>query len=170
MFRLASLLVAAALVSTSLTGCGSTQTGVDALDTTLNSNAQRGFVITKSNQSYRETLNALDQAIRSKGLRLFTRVSHSSNAAGASLDLGPTELFLFGNPKVGTLLMQASRTVGLDLPQRMLVWEDEHGVHIAHNDPTWLGSRHEFDHPALPKISGLLQALATAAAGSLGID
>ena len=166
MFRTSLLLLASALASFTLSSCSSTSTAAGTFLGDRDVSAQGGLIVTDSSQAYSDTISALDAAIRGKGLRLFSRVSHSEGARGVGLDLGPTELFIFGNPNVGTLLMQASRTVGLDLPQRMLVWQDESGVHIAHNDPAWLGVRHGFEHPALAKISGLLAGLASTAAGN----
>ncbi|MGF1509804.1 MAG: DUF302 domain-containing protein [Myxococcota bacterium] len=120
-----------------------------------------GIVEVEARTSFRDTVDGIRRAIREKGLNLFTEIDHAANAENAGLDLGPTHLFIFGNPKVGTKLMQAARTVAMDLPQKILVYEDARGVHVVFNAPEWLGQRHGFESPALPKIGKLLEGLAS---------
>ena len=85
----------------------------------------------------------LESALKSKGMTIFKRVSHSAGAAKVGLELRSTELLIFGNPKVGTLLMQCQQLAALDLPQKALVYEDENGqVWYAYNDPEYIAYRH----------------------------
>jgi len=85
------------------------------------------------------------------------------------MPLRPTELLIFGNPKAGTPLMQANQTIGIDLPLKVLVWEDVGGsVWITYNDPAWLAQRHKLGNngaAAVKAMAGMLAKLAEAAAG-----
>ena len=83
-----------------------------------------------------------------------------------ALDLAPTVLFIFGNPKAGTGLIEKERSVGIDLPLKILVWDDKGKVKIAYNDPTYIARRHRIDPslPVLSQIAAALQRFATAAA------
>lgn len=102
-----------------------------------------GVIRIKSMHSVAETLNRLESALKNRGMTIFKRVSHSDGAAKVGLELRPTELLIFGNPKVGTPLMQCQQLVALDLPQKALVYEDEKGqVWYAYNDPEYIAYRH----------------------------
>ena len=91
----------------------------------------------------RETTNRLKTEIKAHGMSVFARINHAALAAEAGLTLRPTEVILFGNPRGGTPLMQANQTVGIDLPLKALVWQDEAGqTWLSHNDPDWLAKRH----------------------------
>lgn len=127
-----------------------------------------GVVIVPSSRSGKETYDALVKAIEAKPpISIMAQVDHTENASRAELELGFTRVVIFGNPKVGTPLMAKKATVGLDLPQRMLVYERDGKAFVAYNDPKWLGKRHgvEGEDAKLDKISGLLGALAKEAAG-----
>jgi uncharacterized protein (DUF302 family) len=77
------------------------------------------------------------------GLKIFARIDHAANAAEAGMELRPTQLIIFGNPKGGTPLMQDRQTSGLDLPFKALVWQNESGlVFLTYNSPSWLSERH----------------------------
>lgn len=103
-----------------------------------------GVIRIKSMHSVTETVDKLESALTSKGMKIFKRVSHSSGAAKVGLELRPTELLLFGNPKVGTPLMQCQQLAALDLPQKALVYEDKNGrVWFAYNDPKYIAKRHK---------------------------
>lgn len=127
--------------------------------------ADNGLIKVKSNYSVSETADRLESTLQAKGMRVFARVPHSDGAARVGLELKPTLLMLFGNPKAGTPLMQQQRTVAIDLPQKMLVWEDDAGqVWLAYNDPAYLKARHSLpDSPVLGKITGALASFAKAA-------
>ncbi len=86
-----------------------------------------------------ETLDRLEAVLQAKGTKVFARIDHASEAKGAGFDLLATQLLIFGNPKAGTPLMQAAPTVGLDLPMKVLVWQDAQGkVQVAWNSPEYL--------------------------------
>ena len=74
-----------------------------------------------------ETINRLEKEIRAHGMMVFARINHAALAAEAGLKLYPTEVIIFGNPRAGTPLMQASQTIGIDLPLKMLMWQDATG-------------------------------------------
>ncbi|MDW1813024.1 DUF302 domain-containing protein, partial [Vibrio sp. Vb2362] len=97
----------------------------------------------------------------------FARINHQENATKVDMTLRPTEVIVFGNPKVGTPLMICAQEVALDLPQKVLVYEDDEGkTWLAYNDPIYLKQRHHIEgcDEALNKISGVLGNLTNAAA------
>ncbi|NBC31850.1 MAG: DUF302 domain-containing protein [Alphaproteobacteria bacterium] len=90
-----------------------------------------------------ETVDRLESVLEDAGLRIFARIDHALGAASVDSALPPTQLLIFGNPQIGTPLMQAERTIGLDLPLRALVWQDSDGqVHISYTDPAALKERY----------------------------
>ena len=127
-----------------------------------------GLVTVPSSHGVDETFNRLRGAIEEKEpLSVIATVDHAANARGAGMELPPTRLLIFGNPNLGTPLMRSSRTVGIDLPQKFLVWEDEQGqVFITYNDPAYLARRHDLRNQdeVLEQISAALRGLAEAAA------
>ncbi|MFT5218485.1 MAG: hypothetical protein ACI9LO_002028 [Planctomycetota bacterium] len=97
---------------------------------------------------------------------MFARINHSSNAAGAGMELRATEVIISGNPKVGTPLMQCGQTVGIDLPQKVLVWQDAaNKVWLGYNDPKYLQKRHHVKgcDKVINKISAVLGKFSAAA-------
>jgi uncharacterized protein (DUF302 family) len=97
--------------------------------------------ITTRNSAYSmdETLTRLRTAMQNMGINLVAEVDHAKAAAGKDLDLRPTHVLIFGNPLVGTNLMQADQRAGLDLPLRLLVWEDAQGqVYLSYRSPQQL--------------------------------
>jgi uncharacterized protein (DUF302 family) len=102
-----------------------------------------GLVTSSSRYPVTETIQRLDQAVRSAGNTVFARIDHAANAAGAGLTLRPTQVLIFGNAVAGTPLMEAAPTIAIDLPLRFLVWEDSNGAtRVAWYDPLALGARH----------------------------
>jgi uncharacterized protein (DUF302 family) len=132
--------------------------------------AKEGLVTLVSQHSAAETAERAKAEIEKRGMSVFTRIDHAAAARAAGLELRATEVLLFGNPRGGTPLMQADQTIGIDLPLKILVWEDEAGqVRLAYNDPLWLGARHGLpasEGERLKTMVTALQAIATAAAGS----
>jgi len=101
------------------------------------------LLIFQSEYSVEETRNRLVTVLRDAGMNIITQVNHQTGAEVVDLDLRPTHLVLFGNPKAGTPIMQCSQLAGIDLPQKALIWEDENGdVWLAFNNPRYLGERH----------------------------
>ncbi len=106
-------------------------------------NADSGLIKVKSPHSVSHTLDRFEEAVLSNGMRVFARVNHTKGAEKVRLELRPTELLIFGNPKVGTLLMQSNQSAGLDLPLKALAWKAGDGsVWLAYNDPGYLAARH----------------------------
>ena len=102
-----------------------------------------GLTICSSSYGPKETMDKLAAAVTGHGMAILARIDHASAAAKLGMELRPTELLLFGNPRAGTPLMQAAQTIGIDLPLKALVWQDEAGqCWLAYNDPTWLAKRH----------------------------
>lgn len=118
-----------------------------------------GLIIKLSPYSVEETESRFIQTLESNGLNVFATVDHAQNAAAAGLELPPTRVVLFGNPKAGTPLMQCQQSIGIDLPQKLLIFEDEQGVQIAYNDPRYLGGRHRLDGCGTQVISNVAAAL-----------
>jgi len=105
--------------------------------------ANNGLVSMQSRVSARETVNRLLAALATRKLTVFARVDHAAGAASVGLPLRPTEVVIFGNPKGGTALMQEQQSAGIDLPLKVLVWEDADGkVWLTYNDPAWIAQRH----------------------------
>ena len=125
-----------------------------------------GLVSYESSYSVKETADRFEKIIKSKGLTLFARIDHQKNAAGVDLELRPTEVILFGNPKVGTPLMQCAQNAAIDLPQKVLISEDENKqVSLSFNDPSYIQKRHSIKgcDELVTKISGVLNNLSKAA-------
>jgi len=100
--------------------------------------ADNGLISIKSSHDVQRTADRLE-----KDMTVFIRINHAEGAQKVGKELRPTELLIFGNPKVGTPLMQCSQSVAIDLPQKALIWEDEAGhVWLSYNDPKYLAKRH----------------------------
>ena len=128
-----------------------------------------GLVRLRSTRGAAETVQRLEALLKEKGVHLFARIDHAEGAAKVGLPLRFTQVLLFGNPQVGTALMQSNQTAGIDLPLRALVWEDEAGkVWLGYNDPQDLARRHQIldRDETVRAMSAGLQALARAATGS----
>ena len=105
--------------------------------------AAAGLISLKGTFPVKETVDKLVHLVESKGLTVFCRVDHAARAAAVGMQLRPTTVVIFGNAKGGTPLMQASQTIGIDLPLKVLVWEDANGqTWLSYNDPAWLTERH----------------------------
>lgn len=117
-----------------------------------------------------QTLNRLETDISNRGLTVFARIDHAAGAASIGQTLRPTTVLIFGNPRGGTPLMQCEQTLGIDLPLRMLVWEDASGqVWLSYTEPAVLADRRDAqDCPALGNLGGVLEALAQNATKSPG--
>ena len=127
-----------------------------------------GLISLASNHPVRETMDRLEAVLREKGITIFARIDHAAGAAAVDMPLRPTELVIFGNPRAGTPLMQARQSIGIDLPLKMLGWQDAAGkVWLVYNDPAWLARRHGLGGEAEAAVAGLAKALATLAAGAV---
>ena len=122
--------------------------------------AADGLITISSSFGPKETMDRLEAEIRVKGMTVFARIDHAAGAAEVGLPLRPTELLIFGNAKGGTPLMQANQAIGIDLPLKALVFEDEAGkVWLAYNDPRWLARRHGMDAAVAQNIDAMAVAL-----------
>jgi uncharacterized protein (DUF302 family) len=130
----------------------------------MNPNRDRGIVDVPSHHSVDETVGRLEEILRAKGVTLFALVDHSGEAAKVEMAMRPTKLLLFGNPKAGTPLMLAAPSLAIDLPLKILVWEDAEGkVWVSYNSPAYLRERHGLPEELLQNIA-VVEALAAAAA------
>ncbi len=130
----------------------------------MTSNTQNGIVTIPSHQSVDKTVQKLEEILKAKGVKLFALIDHSGEAEKAGMQMRPTKLLIFGNPKAGTPLMIASPSIAIDLPLKILVWEDTDGTaNISYNAPAYLQARHAFP-PELFKNISVVEALATNAA------
>jgi uncharacterized protein (DUF302 family) len=128
------------------------------------SNSGNGIVTIPGHRSVDETVQKLQEVLQSKGVKLFALVDHSGEAKKAGLQMPPTKLLVFGNPKAGTPLMIASPSIAIDLPLKILVSEDPDGkVWVSYNAPAYLQARHALPHDLLQNIA-VVEALATKAA------
>lgn len=128
--------------------------------------ADGGLIKLKSAHSVKDTADKLETVLNSKGMNVFGRINHAAGAEKAGLSLKPTEVVIFGNPKVGTPLMNCERTIAIDLPQKALIWEDDGGeVWLAYNDPAELAKRHDLTgcEAVIEKVTGALANFAAAA-------
>ena len=131
--------------------------------------AGEGMIDVRSAHSVAATADRLESILGARGMTVFARIDHAAGAEKAGKSMPPTELMIFGNPKVGTPLMLCSRSIAIDLPQKALIWEDDSGaVWISYNDPQFLKLRHATEgcDPVLKKVSGALGNFAAAAAAA----
>jgi len=121
-----------------------------------------GLVSKPSRHSVDETISRLETVVKSKGMTVFLRIDHGADAKKAGLSMRPAQLLIFGNPKGGTPLMNASPSVAIDLPLKALAWEDGDGkVWLSYNTAAYLRDRHEIrgmEEP-LAKLDGALDAM-----------
>jgi uncharacterized protein (DUF302 family) len=131
--------------------------------------AADGLVTIPSNFGAKETMDRLEADIKGKGLTVFAHIDHAAGATAAGLSLRPTDLLIFGNAKGGTPLMQAGQTAGIDLPLKILVWEDADGkTWLSYNDPHWLAQRHGIADATAATVTGLSNVLANLAKTAAG--
>nr|WP_253610526.1 MULTISPECIES: DUF302 domain-containing protein [unclassified Bradyrhizobium] len=124
-----------------------------------------GLTTVRSSFGPQETMKRLEAEVRAKGMTVFAHIDHAAGAAAVGLPLRPTDLLIFGAAKGGTPLMQASQTIGIDLPLKALVWQDEAGsTFLSYNDPAFLTHRHGLDESVKPVVEAMSDALKAIAA------
>jgi uncharacterized protein (DUF302 family) len=129
-------------------------------EASMASTPESGILRAASNHSVDQTVARLKSILEAKGVKLFTIVDHSGEAASAGLKMPSTKLLIFGNPQAGTPLMLASPSAALDLPLKILIAEDATGkVWISYNAPAYLQARHNLPPDLLPNIA-VIEALA----------
>jgi uncharacterized protein (DUF302 family) len=125
-------------------------------------------MVTKpSAHSVKATLDRLESALQEKGIKVAARWDHAAGGASVGMPLRPIEVIIFGNPKLGTPLMQSNPRIGVDLPLKVLAWEDDAGkVWIGYTAPKALGERYDIKDrdEVIKQITGALDALTTRAA------
>jgi len=127
--------------------------------------AVQGLRILPTRNSVAAILKRIQDLAHERGLTIFAQIDFSGDAERAGLTLPPTGMIIFGNPKSGTPLIAATPTVAIDLPLKILAWQDASGeTWIGYNDPEYLETRHRFP-PELLKNIAAVSALAGAAAG-----
>src|SRR6266850_2425951 len=123
--------------------------------------ARSGIIDTPSSHSVDETLERLKAILEAKGLTLFALIDHSGEAERAGMKMRPTKLLIFGSAKAGTPLMLATPSIAIDLPLKILIWEDVEGrAHVSCNSPAYLQERHGLP----PELLANIAAVATLAA------
>jgi uncharacterized protein (DUF302 family) len=123
-----------------------------------------GLRVLPTNHTVADVLERVDSLARARGLTVFARVDFGGDAARSGLALRPTQLLILGNPKSGTPLIGATPTLAIDLPLKVLAWEDADGrTWVAYNEPEYLQKRHRFPAELLKNIAGLGALVATAA-------
>ncbi|WP_394971650.1 DUF302 domain-containing protein [uncultured Croceitalea sp.] len=124
----------------------------------------------KSNKNFEETYITLKNTLEANpNLKILLELDHSKNAVSVDLELLPTRIILFGNPKLGTVLMKDNQTVGIDLPQKILLMEKDGIVKIIYNNPIYLKERHQLSNATaevLQKVSTALDTVTNIAIGA----
>jgi uncharacterized protein (DUF302 family) len=126
--------------------------------------AANGLITIKSSFGPEETMNRLEAEVRSRGMTVFAHIDHAAGAAVVGLPLRPTELLIFGDARTGTALMQSSQAIGIDLPLKVLVWQDASGIAwLSYQDPVFLAQRHGLDDGGTTRAGAMATALAAIA-------
>lgn len=127
----------------------------------ISSTAAQQVVEVPGSQSVAETVSSLKAEIEKMDLTLMQEINHRENAEKADLELGPVHVLVFGNPKVGTQLMQEDPMIGLELPLRIVVFERDGETRMAYRDPRKLWDSYEIGDqaPVLAKMNSMLRKL-----------
>jgi uncharacterized protein (DUF302 family) len=129
----------------------------------------QGLTTHLSTYGTKDTADRVVSAIKSRGITLVARIDHADAATRVGMSLQPTLLLIFGNAKAGTPLMQVAQTMGIDLPLKLLVWEDSAGrTNISYNDVGWLARRHKLGGESTRALAALGQSLADIVAEATG--
>ena len=129
--------------------------------------AADGLITIKSNYGPEETMARLEAAVTAKGMTVFAHIDHAAAAAKVGMKLRATDLLIFGSPKGGTPAMQSVQTIGIALPLKALVWQDEAGTtRLSYNAPTWLAERHGAGSDAKAAVHAMAVALDAIAAAA----
>jgi len=129
--------------------------------------SQEGFQMLKSNNSVTTTIEKLSDILSEKGMKIFAKIDHQKGAIASGLELRPTTLIIFGNPKVGTKLLQCDQRIGVSLPLKMLIWQDEEEtVWIGYWSPLDLNNSYHLKdcQEVLNKVKNALSSFAKTAA------
>lgn len=131
--------------------------------------AADGMVNVKSKFAVSHTADRFVGIVKKKGMKVMAHIKHDKGAKSVGIDIKPTELVIFGNPKIGAPMIACERSIAIDLPQKMLVWEDKDGqVWMSYNDPVYIADRHQLKDDCrggLKKVAGALSKLSHKAGG-----
>jgi uncharacterized protein (DUF302 family) len=128
--------------------------------------SQNGLVRVACKGSVSEAAERLEAALRAKGVIVFARIDFSADAKKAGLTMRPEVLIIFGSPKAGTPLMVAAPSVGIDLPLKVLLWEESDGrAWLAYNEPAYIIKRHQLDLGLAANLAGLIPLIESSARG-----
>ena len=120
-----------------------------------------GLVTVDCNFTASETLTNLQSTLQAANMTVSATFDHADAAKKVGRELLPTAVLAFGNPAAGTKLMQSNQAAGIDLPLKILVWEDESGkAKLSYNHPVWLAERHALGSSTAPVIAGMTELLA----------
>lgn len=129
--------------------------------------AADGMTTVESEHDLETTKERLLNALTEAGMNVFAEIDHSAGAQEAGMELAPTRLVMFGNPEVGTQLMQCGRSSAIDLPMKALIWEDDQTVYVGYNNADYLADRHDLENcdEVLQQVGNALEGFANQAAG-----
>ena len=128
-----------------------------------------GMLVRESRYGPGETVDRLIAAVTARGMSVMAEVDHAAAAADVGLELRPTKVIMFGNPRGGTPVMAAAQSAGIDLPLKVLVWQDaDVRTWLGYNDPKWIAARHGVFAEGPGPISAMADALAAVAAAATG--
>jgi len=129
--------------------------------------ASEGMNAYRSDTSFAATMERVEPEVRARGLFVMRVLDHAAGAAQVGRSLNPNSVVLFGNPQIGSQVMQCAPRAGIDLPQKLLLWEADGEVFVAYNDPKYLGRRHSIMgcDEVLARVASNLDGLARAVAG-----
>lgn len=120
----------------------------------MSSTTVNGIVNELSSHSVDETADKLKRTLEAKGVTLFALIDHAGEAENVGMKMRPTKLLIFGSPRAGTPLMLAAPSIAIDLPLKILIWEDAEGrVWLSYNDPTYLEQRHSLPHELVENMA-----------------
>ena len=127
--------------------------------------ARADLIRVESAHSVDTTIDRLAAAVEGAGAKVFARIEHTKGAASVGMELAPATALIFGNPKLGTPAMQGAITIGLDLPLRVLAFEQDGKTVLVYHDPADTAAMHGLpaDHPIIAKMQGALKKLTTKA-------
>jgi len=124
-----------------------------------------GLISIRCEHPVKETTDQLASIVEAAGMAVFARVDHAAGAVSVGMELRPTELLIFGNPRGGTPLMQDQQTAGIDLPLKALVWEDADGtVQLSYNAADWIAQRHGLGPHSQQAVEAIARGLAAVTA------
>ena len=152
-----------------LLGLISAASGFSPVEGVAQTSGDSGLVVYVSDASFDDTVARIEDAVTGRSLFVMRVFDHAAGAAAVGNSLAPNTVVLFGNPRVGSQIMGCSPTAGIDLPQKLLVWEDEGGIiRVAYNNPDWLERRHAIQgcDEILGRVRATLDAIARQVSGS----